>query len=61
MEKGVSEEPLSKATFSQIFNSVQVLAGFLERATVHAIRHYIGKQIDGRSLRTSKVQKHCDI
>lgn len=49
MQNGISKEPLSKVTFSKIVKSVLNLSGFFKGATVHAIRRYLGKQIDGKS------------
>ena len=54
MQNGVTKEPLSKATFSKIVKSVLNLSGFFEGATVHAIRRYVGKQINGRSSKAFK-------
>ena len=47
MQQGVSEEPLSKKTFDRIIKSVLILSGYFGNATVHAIRRYLGKKVNG--------------
>ena len=44
---GVSEEPLPKTKFDSIIKSVLNLSGYFGNATVHAIRRYLGKKVDG--------------
>lgn len=48
MHYGVTEEPLPKATFDRIVKSVLNLSGYFGNATVHAIRRYLGKKVNGR-------------
>ncbi|KAI9838207.1 MAG: hypothetical protein M1837_002522 [Sclerophora amabilis] len=56
MQHGVSEEPLLKRKLDRIVKSVLNLSGYFAKATVHAIRRYVGKTIDVKSndLRTSR-------
>lgn len=50
MEEGVSEkDPLPKATFDRIFKSVLVRSGYFGKATVHAIRRFLGKKLNGKT------------
>ena len=48
MQHGVSTEPLSKKTFDRIIKSVFKLSGYFDHATVHAIRRYLGKKVNGK-------------
>ena len=48
LEKGVSKEPLPKATFERIVRSVMRMSGYFGFATVHAIRCYVGKKLNGK-------------
>jgi hypothetical protein len=48
LEKGVSEEPLPKATFERIVRSVMRISGYFGFVTVHAIRRYVGKKLNGK-------------
>lgn len=48
MQQGVSEEPLSKKTFDHIVKSVFKLLGYFGQATVHAIRRYLSKKVNGK-------------
>lgn len=59
MQHGVSEKPLSKTVFSRIMRSVLRLSGFFGDPTVHAIRRYLGKKIDGKSLAVSRIMQAC--
>lgn len=57
MQQGVSEEPLSKKTFDRIVKSVFKLSGYFGQATVHAIRRYLGKKVNGKlSRKTHRMQ-----
>lgn len=47
-DNGVTEEPLSKYMFDSIVKSVLKLSGFFGDVTIHAIRRYLGKRIDGK-------------
>ena len=48
MQQGVPEEPLSKQAFDRIVKSVFKLSGYFDPATVHAIRRYLGKKVNGK-------------
>lgn len=50
MRDGVTNEPLLKGSFERIVKSVLNLSGFFEDATVHAIRRFVGKKINGTFL-----------
>ncbi|MCJ1444888.1 MAG: hypothetical protein MMC23_005391 [Stictis urceolatum] len=45
--EGVSEQPLSKATFTKIIKDVCRLSGYYVDLTVHAIRRSLGQMVDG--------------
>lgn len=47
-DEGVSTEPLSRSTFQGIVKSVLKSSGFFGAATVHSIRRYLGKKINGK-------------
>ena len=56
MQQGFSEEPISKKTFDRIIKSVLNLSGYFGSATVHAIRRYLGKKVNGKlSLETNRT------
>ena len=48
MQQGVSDEPLSKKTFDRIIKSVLITSRYFDNATVHAIRRYLGKKVNGQ-------------
>jgi hypothetical protein len=48
LAKGVSTEPLPKATFDRIIKSVLNRSRYFGYATVHAIRRYLGKKVNGK-------------
>lgn len=48
MRDGVTNEPLLKRTFDRILKSVLNLSGFFGPATVHAIRRFVGKKVNGK-------------
>ena len=50
MRDGVTNEPLLKRTFDRIVKDVLNHSGFFGHATVHAIRRFVGKKINGKSL-----------
>ena len=52
MQQGITEEPLPKRTFDRILKSVLNLSGYFGNATVHAIRRYLGKKVNGRWSQT---------
>ncbi|KAI9768035.1 MAG: hypothetical protein M1839_004298 [Geoglossum umbratile] len=56
LQKGVSEEPLPRATFERIVRSVMRMSGYFGYATVHAIRRYIGKKLNERYTETERSQ-----
>jgi hypothetical protein len=48
MEEGVTEDPMSKWTFLRIFCSTLRSAGYLCGSSIHQIRRYLGKKVDGK-------------
>lgn len=52
---GVSEEPLPKTKFDSVIKSVLNRSGYFGDATVHAIRRYLGKKVDGKLKVKDKV------
>lgn len=50
MRDGVTNEPLLKRTFDRVLKSVLKLSGFFGPATVHAIRRFVGKKVNGNSV-----------
>jgi len=48
IQHGVTEEPLPKRTFDRILKSVLNVSGYFGNATVHAIRRYLGKKVNGK-------------
>ena len=46
--RGVTDEPLPKATFERIFKRVLEQSGYFGNATIHAIRRCLGKMVDGK-------------
>ena len=71
MRGGVSTTPLSKKTFSRIIKSVLTLSGYFGTATIHAIRRYLGKKINGKfpnknsdfklRLRAINIEKYTEV
>ena len=49
-DEGVSTEPLAKSTFQGIVKSVLKSSGFFGAATVHFIRRYLGKKVNGKLI-----------
>ena len=47
LQDGVSEAPLPRHTFERIVRSVMRMSGYFGHATVHAIRRYLGKKLNG--------------
>ena len=47
-QDGVSEEPLPKRTFDRIFKAGLGLSGYFGKATVHAIRRFLAKKVNGK-------------
>jgi hypothetical protein len=45
--EGVTDKPLPRATFDRIFKMVLQQSGYFGKVTIHAIRRYLGKKIDG--------------
>jgi hypothetical protein len=43
---GVTDEPMSRAAFSRIFSATVKNAGYSCSVTVHAIRRYLGHEVD---------------
>jgi hypothetical protein len=62
LENGVSKEPLPKRTFERIVRSVMRASGYFGSATVHAIRRYLGKQLNGTFSRDGVgwTEDHAD-
>ena len=50
MASGVTEEPLSKATFDKILKEVLRLSGYFGNTTVHTIRRDLGKELNSKPL-----------
>lgn len=48
MQHGVSEEPLPKRTFDRIFKAGLQRSGYFGKATVHAIRRFLAKKVNGK-------------
>lgn len=46
--EGVTKRPLLKGSFEKIFKSVLNLSGFFGHTTVHAIRRFVGKKVNGK-------------
>jgi hypothetical protein len=59
LENGVSKEPLPKATFERIVRSVMRISGYFGFATVHAIRHYVGKKLNGKFWEIPLYRQVC--
>jgi hypothetical protein len=59
LERGVSKEPLPKATFERIIRSVMRLSGYFGSATVHAIRRYVGKKLNCKFEKRLSMKKLC--
>lgn len=55
MQHVVSEKPLPKPVFSHIMRSVLRLSGLFGDPTVHAMRRYLGKKNDDKSLALSWI------
>lgn len=50
---GVSDEPMPKAAFVDIFNKTLTNAGYMCATSIHAIRRALGKKVDGRETTIS--------
>jgi hypothetical protein len=48
--KGTIEEPMPKHAFTQILRAMLRKAGYFAGVTIHAIRRFLGKKVDGKSL-----------
>ncbi|MCJ1426427.1 hypothetical protein MMC29_004330 [Sticta canariensis] len=48
MAKGVTDEPMPKAAFTEIYGSTMRNAGYLCGTSIHAIRRQLGKKVDER-------------
>ena len=48
MQRGITEEPLPKWTFDRTLKAVLNLSGYFGKATVHAIRRYLGKKVNSQ-------------
>ena len=45
--KGVTEEPMPKSAFCAIFQALMKIIGYFCGTSIHAIRRYLGKKVDG--------------
>jgi hypothetical protein len=45
--KGVTEEPMPKSAFCAIFQAFMKIIGYFCGMSIHAIRRYLGKKVDG--------------
>ena len=48
-EKGTIEEMMPKSAFLRIFRAMMKKAGYFCGTSIHAIRRYLGKKVDGKS------------
>jgi hypothetical protein len=48
-EKGIIEEIMPKSAFLRIFRAMMQKAGYFCGTSIHAVRRYLGKKIDGQS------------
>jgi hypothetical protein len=48
-EKGTTEEIMPKSTFLRIFRAMMKKAGYMCGTSIHTIRRYLGKMVDGKS------------
>ena len=48
-EKGTTEEIMPKSAFLRIFRAMMRKTGYFCGTSIHAIRRYVGKKIDGKS------------
>jgi hypothetical protein len=47
-EKGTMEEMMPRSAFRRIFRAVMQKEGYFCGSSVHAVRRYLGKKIDGK-------------
>jgi Protein of unknown function (DUF3435) len=48
-EKGTTEEIMPKSAFLRIFRAMMRKTGYFCGTSIHAVRRYVGKKIDGKS------------
>lgn len=48
-EKGTIEEMMPKSAFLRIFRAMMKKAGYTCGTSIHAVRRYLGKKVDGKS------------
>jgi hypothetical protein len=48
-EKGTTEEIMPTSAFLRIFRAMMKKAGYMCGTSIHAIRRYLGKKVDGKS------------
>jgi hypothetical protein len=48
-EKGTLEEMMPKSAFLRIFQAMMKKAGYFCGTSIHAVRRYLGKKVDGKS------------
>jgi hypothetical protein len=54
-EKGTTEEIMTKAAFLRIFRAVMKKAGYICGTSIHAVRRYLGKKVDGKLLSSKSL------
>ena len=52
---GVTDESMTKSAFCDIFKSTLINAGYFCGASVHAIRHQLGKEVDSKYLHSPSI------
>jgi hypothetical protein len=50
MADGVTDEPMPKEAFRDIFKSTLKNSGYLCRTSIHIIRRALGKKVDGINI-----------
>jgi hypothetical protein len=50
MVDGVTDEPMPKEAFRDIFKSTLKNSGYLCRTSIHIIRRALGKKVDGINI-----------
>jgi hypothetical protein len=59
--KGTTEEPMPKHAFTQILRAMLRKAGYFAGATIHAIRRFLGKKVDGKPLSSKLLSSTCSF
>jgi hypothetical protein len=55
--KGTTEEPMPKYAFTRMLRAVLRKAGYFAGATIHAIRRFLGKKVDGKPLSSKLLSR----